>query len=312
MKKLFLLINLFAIIAPITAQNIGIGTATPAAKLEVHHRSNTAVGLKLVDSATNLSGTLQFQNINFSRGIRASGFAASNFNNGQYLDIRTDSIVGATFKGNGFTGIRNLEPAYPLDVSGDINTTGRLLLNGAAGSVGQVLTSNGSADPAWQMPQSLYPGTYRAMFPFLATPITGAIEADVVMGTAHYNLNVAAISPSLTFITINTTGLYDIEGKATFNSGNVTVAAGGSPYAVFNIKIDNGSLLRTYNQVTGRIDQLSVTPGALSFLQTYPFKVTLHITAGSIISFSANLYQYATASGTPQLSGGYAGIKRIE
>lgn len=149
MKKFFLLVNVFVAVAPVAAQNVGIGTTAPNSKLEIHHRSTSANGLKLMDSATNLSGTLQFQNVNFSRGIRAAGFAANNFNSGQYLDIRTDSIIGATFKGNGFFGIRNVEPDFPLDVNGDINTTGAIRLNGNGGSNGQLLQSNGDGTMNW-------------------------------------------------------------------------------------------------------------------------------------------------------------------
>lgn len=153
MKKLFLLTNILILFIQIVAQNVGIGTATPNSKLEIHHRSTAANGLKLMDSATNLSGTLQFQNVNFSRGIRAAGFAANNFNSGQYLDIRTDSIIGATFKGNGFLGIRNVEPDYPLDVNGDINTTGTIRVNGVDGAAGQVLMKSNSGLLNWQYPE---------------------------------------------------------------------------------------------------------------------------------------------------------------
>lgn len=164
MKKLFLLVNVFVAVVSVTAQNVGIGTTAPSSKLEVHHRSSAAIGLNLVDSATNLSGTLQFQNINFSRGIRASGFAASNFNNGQYLDIRTDSVIGATFKGNGFLGIRNVEPDYPLDVNGDINTTGTIRVNGTDGAAGQVLMKSSTGLLGWQ-----YPEEFRNLTSFNAT-----------------------------------------------------------------------------------------------------------------------------------------------
>jgi hypothetical protein len=39
--------------------------------------------------------------------------------------------------------------AQNLDVIGDINTKGKVKLNGNAGTVGQVLTSNGAAAPTW-------------------------------------------------------------------------------------------------------------------------------------------------------------------
>lgn len=149
MKTIFFFSLILHFSFKLAAQNVGIGTTTPSAKLEVHHRSSSAFGLKLIDSSSNISGSLQFQNINYTTGIRLQGFAASNFNNGQYLDIRSDTAITATFKGNGFMGVRNLEPTYPLDVTGDINTTGALRVNGNPGSNGQFLRSNGSGGMAW-------------------------------------------------------------------------------------------------------------------------------------------------------------------
>ncbi len=46
-------------------------------------------------------------------------------------------------------GIGNTNPQYPLDISGDINTTGTLRANGNAGTNGQVLRSNGNGTMAW-------------------------------------------------------------------------------------------------------------------------------------------------------------------
>jgi hypothetical protein len=147
MKKIFLL--LFVIPSLLLAQNVGIGTATPTGKLEIHHRSSLVPGLKLVDSATNFGGVIEFRNMNFARGMKVSGFSSNNFNNGQYLDIRSDSITVMTVKGNGFVGIRDLEPSYPLDVQGDINVTGLLRVNGNTGTEGQVLQSNGNGTMNW-------------------------------------------------------------------------------------------------------------------------------------------------------------------
>jgi hypothetical protein len=148
MKKIVvLLLGTFPVIS--FSQNVGIGTSTPAARLQINHRSSSAPGLALIDSATNFGGTLEFRNNNNTRRMLMQGFAASNFNNGQYLDIRSDSVYAATFKGNGYVGIRNTDPSYPLDIIGDINTSGSLRVNGNAGTDGQVLQSNGNGTMSW-------------------------------------------------------------------------------------------------------------------------------------------------------------------
>lgn len=151
MKRKIFLYGFFltGIINTLPAQNVGIGTSTPFGRLQINHNSLIRPGLSLVDSGTQSSGSLEFRNMNNTSRIMQRGFAQNNFNNGQYLDIFSDSATIATFRGNGNLGIRNLNPAYPLDVAGDINTTGSLRVNGVAGNDGQVLRSNGNGTMAW-------------------------------------------------------------------------------------------------------------------------------------------------------------------
>lgn len=131
------------------AQNVGIGTTVPAGRLQINHRSLKQTGLLLLDSSTNGSGSMEFKNVNNTRRILMQGFAGSNFNNGQFLDIKSDSAFIASFQGNGRMGVNNPSPAYTLDVAGDMNTTGALRANGSAGTSGQVLRSNGNGTMAW-------------------------------------------------------------------------------------------------------------------------------------------------------------------
>lgn len=131
------------------AQNVGIGTTAPTGRLQVNHRSVNQTGLLLLDSTALGSGSMEFRNVNNTRRILFQGYAESNFNSGQFLDVKSDSSFIATFRGNGRMGINNVAPSYPLDVTGDINTTGALRVNGAAGTGGQVLRSNGNGTMAW-------------------------------------------------------------------------------------------------------------------------------------------------------------------
>ena len=67
-------------------------------------------------------------------------------------------------------GIKNFLPQYPLDVNGDINTTGTIRANGNAGTSGQVLESNGDGTMGWRNICD-----YKNTVTFLVTP--GAARA---------------------------------------------------------------------------------------------------------------------------------------
>jgi len=148
MNKIILLVCI-SISFRAMGQNVGIGTTTPTARLQINHRSNAGPGLQLLDSAASGGGSVRFRNINNSVGINMSGYNSSNYNKDQYLDITSDTAFITTFRGNGNVGIRNGTPLYPLDVFGDVNTTGAVRVNGNAGTNGQVLRSNGDGTMGW-------------------------------------------------------------------------------------------------------------------------------------------------------------------
>jgi len=61
-----------------------------------------------------------------------------------------DTSTNEIYYNTAFVGINKTNPAYRLDVGGDINLTGGLYVSGSSGSSGQVLKSDGSGGLSWQ------------------------------------------------------------------------------------------------------------------------------------------------------------------
>src|SRR6185503_16212985 len=151
MKKIFLIISFLPLFSSALPQNVGIGTNSPAGKLQVNHRSTPQTpGVLLVDSNQFQSGLIRFRNINSPKFIEAWGYSRSPVSSAeQYLDIWSDSLFIATFRGNGRVGINQLTPSERLDVNGNINLTGMIKANGVSGQPNQVLGTNETGNLAW-------------------------------------------------------------------------------------------------------------------------------------------------------------------
>lgn len=268
------------------AQNVGIGTTAPLGQLQINHRSSLQPGIRLVDSTTSYSGHIYLQNVNSSKMMILQGYSASNYSTGQFFDIRSDSMYVASFRGNGFVGIRNPGPAYPLDVSGDINTTGAIRLNGNAGTAGQVLTSSGAGDPIWQ--NAALTNNVRFAVNINHTITTGHSLAPF---TTIYNLATADVTIGSNIITVDRAGLYhfDIYFRAGFSDD------------------DGVSYLNYYFSPSGTLpellrDEAMPPPGASGFTRkNYHFSLDVHLAAGSTISLGG--YHVLATSSTGLVTG---------
>lgn len=94
--------------------------------------------------------------VSITNGQIAIGQAVSTSSNVQFNNITANGTFVAgtnlikTDNTNTRVGINQATPAYTLDVTGDVNLTGKLRVNGSAGTSNYVLVSGGSsASPAW-------------------------------------------------------------------------------------------------------------------------------------------------------------------
>jgi len=163
--------------------SVGVGTTAPIAKLFAESTSSSLLGLY----NTTAGGTvdLSFYGLNGAGNTNTVGIITlgneSSANASSYMSFSTRQSGGTTAEAMRITadqkiGISTTSPSYALDVSGDISATssvrvgsttyltpslgvtaggavytdGSKLMTTAAGTAGQVLTSNGSSAPTWQ------------------------------------------------------------------------------------------------------------------------------------------------------------------
>ncbi len=121
-NKTLSLAVLFVISMTAYSQEVGIGTATPGAKLHVEVKPGYTNPLLKVN-------------------------------------VQGSSVPHLVVLPNGNVGIGVASPSEALDVSGNVRFSGSLMPGGNAGSVGQVLVSQGAGmSPVWQDIDSVYGG----------------------------------------------------------------------------------------------------------------------------------------------------------
>ncbi|MEP6676234.1 MAG: hypothetical protein ABJA78_13815 [Ferruginibacter sp.] len=136
------LVILFAIIVTHTlnAQNVGIGTSTPAARLELTFNGFSNYGTALLINQ-DVVGNSDGPRIQFKKTMTISKSWTAGILNGVDVGSFVISEDGGI---NGFG-----TPRFTIAPGGNIGFGGTLAINGNTGTAGQVLTSNGAASPAW-------------------------------------------------------------------------------------------------------------------------------------------------------------------
>lgn len=135
---------------------VGIGTATPQARLQIGHTSTGASPtLNLFDNTGGAGSILQFSKQGFTSNMQVWSGITGNAASGNSLNIQhSGGAPVVTVMGDGKVGINEENPANALDVGGDINTTGTIRVNGVDGLAGQALMKNNSGQLSWQFPEA--------------------------------------------------------------------------------------------------------------------------------------------------------------
>jgi hypothetical protein len=300
-KLLSFIINLYLFNITSTAQNVGIGSAAPLAKLQINHKTTAASPtLRLFDSTAGTGSSILFakesQSNSFSVVSTIGTFAANNS-----LDFRTTFNSGILLRGDGKIGINNITNPVAtlhigggvkindtLNVTGDINITGKFKVNNDAGTAGQVLISGGAGNnPEWAA--SSFPANERAWITTNNMSITAApFQATLDLENVDYNTSSANIDFTNNTITINKSGLYRFQGMI-YAIGN-TIVTNSGPYARCTMRLqdDNITFLAA--------DELLYENAGNLVNRGITFSTDRYITAGSVISFVFNFGNILSAS----------------
>jgi hypothetical protein len=118
MKKLVLFSGIVLVSIQLIAQNIGIGTTTPAAKLDIRHTSSISdPTLLLYDNSPSNFARLQFQNASGSKYWHIAGYIDDATNANSRLNFFLSNygdVIGLT--GEGKVGIGTQNPVEKLSV----------------------------------------------------------------------------------------------------------------------------------------------------------------------------------------------------
>lgn len=260
------------------AQNIGIGTTTPRAKLNV-----VSTGAHVVA----IEGTNPF--MSFYSANDYKGYLWYNSNKIELGTANQEPVVLAAgynrvayFTPQGRVGINTSTPTEALDVNGKVNLKG-IAINGNNGIRGQVFTTGGpDLNPEWK--NMAFANTTR-----FAARVYGTSANDALSYSENYNTNTADITISSSGITINKTGLYHLDAflycRATFNSSYT----GSKPPSV-SIVLTNG-----VDFFVGRgyefMDETKeyVVYASKLFTAQVKFGYDLYLTAGQILKLNRSM-----------------------
>lgn len=201
--------------------------------------------------------------------------------------------------------------AQNLDAVGNINTKGKISINGNSGTVGQVLMSNGANPPAWTTVSNstcAVGGKFSVRYDNTTAQTAGS-QVDNTFSTAlnapasqsgivdlltlEYNTNsdvtIDLVNNQFVF---NRAGMYHFEGlfRMFLTSSQVQSLGAG---ANINLKIDNSSIARLIEQMP--VQSNGLVGGTLNnYAANLSFGFNRYFTAGQTLKFEVKLFALDT------------------
>jgi hypothetical protein len=227
MKAIFCVIFFLITCTTIVAQNVGIGHSTPEAKLTIGHLSSpSSPTLELFENTATGGPRIHFRNAGGTNPWVIVAEIDNAVATNTFLKISYGGIVFPIFtmRGDSKIGIQQANPAYPLDITGDLNLTGAIRVNTNAGSTGQALISNGAAAPTWQ---SI---TQNPAIGFSArlngsVNLTSGISTNLISFVENFEDGGNNFNPATGMYTAPSSGMYAFHMMANFAAPTVGSAA---------------------------------------------------------------------------------------
>jgi hypothetical protein len=262
---------------PLTLQpqggNVGIGIISPTAKLDVN-------------------GDIKLQGLNlFEFG---AGVAGKEVNAGK-IGYNAFGQNALTFVGAG-TNATNRKIYFfaegGVGMNGSLDIAGTLKLNGNPGATGQVLTSNGTADPVWR--NTALSNSTRFSVNFNIPGFSTSSGFVTYTSPIRYNLDNANISIGTNSITLTKAGLYHFQ---VFVDAQMGYTSQPNVVPSFLAELDLGSSMR-YTLINKPFPRRSIS-SVLSPDETFYFSelvsYDVYVSAGAVL-------RVRTSIGNPSLS----------
>jgi hypothetical protein len=145
-----LIVMLLLLVNGLTAQNVGISTSAPDAKL--HIVSNGAERGMILEDAESFPLTgLQFTKTGSSENFEINRLLYDTPES-SYFDFNYNGSPKMSLRGDGNLGVGTLNPTQRLDVDGNVNMNGNLLVDNTQGNPGEVLATMPDGSTGWSDP----------------------------------------------------------------------------------------------------------------------------------------------------------------